>query len=69
MLDRRYETVDVLGKKIRIKLAGPEGKTVNIQPEFDDCLQAADTTGRPVKEIIALALQAYSEERTNRDEG
>ncbi len=69
VLDRRYETVDVLGQKIRIKLAGPEGKTVNIQPEFDDCLQAADTTGRPVKEIIALALLAYSGERTNRNEG
>ncbi|MFC2141956.1 nickel pincer cofactor biosynthesis protein LarC [Acidobacteriota bacterium] len=69
VLARCFETVEVLGKKIRIKLAGPEGGAVNTQPEFDDCLLAADATGRPVKEIIALALQAYAGEQTKRDEG
>ena len=69
VLARRFETAEVLGKKIRIKLAGPEGGAVNIQPEFDDCLAAAEATGRPVKEIIALAQQAYAGEQTKRDEG
>jgi uncharacterized protein (TIGR00299 family) protein len=70
VLARRFETVDVMGEKIRIKLAGPEGEeAVNVQPEFDDCLKAADVTGRPVKEIIALALQAHSGKRTEGGEG
>jgi uncharacterized protein (TIGR00299 family) protein len=60
VLSRRFETVSVLGEEIRIKLAQLEGETVNIQPEFDDCLKAAEKVGRPVKEVLALALQAYA---------
>jgi uncharacterized protein (TIGR00299 family) protein len=60
VLARRFETVLVMGEEIRIKLALLEGKTVNIQPEFDDCLKAAGKVGRPVKDVLALALQAYA---------
>jgi uncharacterized protein (DUF111 family) len=68
VLARRFESVSVLGEKVRIKLAELEGETVNIQPEFDDCLRAADKTGRPVKEVLALALQAYAEGNSEHEE-
>ncbi len=68
VLSRRFETVSVQGEKIRLKLAQLEGETVNIQPEFDDCLKAADKTGRPVKEILDLARQAYSGANTKSEE-
>jgi uncharacterized protein (TIGR00299 family) protein len=58
-LDRRDETVTVDGEEIRIKVAGREGQVLNVAPEFEDCLRAAERSGRPVKEVQAEALQAW----------
>ena len=51
--------VTVLGQEIAVKVAMLQGDSMNIQPEFSDCLKASEKTGVPVKEIIALAASAY----------
>ena len=35
------------------------GREVNVQPEYEDCLKAARKTGRPLKEIVQLAVREY----------
>jgi uncharacterized protein (TIGR00299 family) protein len=55
------ETVNVatpLGE-IRVKVARRAGRIVNAQPEFEDCVRIAHAQGVPIKEVQALALQAY----------
>ena len=55
------ETVGVatpLGE-VRVKVARRAGRVVNAQPEFEDCVRIAEARGVPIKEVQALALQAY----------
>jgi uncharacterized protein (TIGR00299 family) protein len=59
ILERRLKMVTVLGQEIAVKVAMLQGDSMNIQPEFSDCLKASEKTGVPVKEIIALAASAY----------
>ena len=42
----RSETVRVDGEKIGIKVAALGGRTVNVQPEYEDLLKAARKTGK-----------------------
>jgi len=59
ILERRTEKVRVFGEEVGIKISTLEGRDVNIQPEFSDCLKAARKAGRPVKETLQQALQEY----------
>jgi uncharacterized protein (DUF111 family) len=59
-LERTIKTVRLLGEDIGIKVSRLEGKDINIQPEFSDCLRVARKRGVPVKEILRLAVQEYS---------
>ena len=59
-LQRKIKTVRLLGEDIGIKISSLEGKDINIQPEFSDCLRLARKKGVPVKEILRLAIQEYS---------
>ncbi len=59
VLERTVENLHVLGEEISIKISSLEGKTVNAQPEFEDCLKLAKKSGRPVKEIMQLAVKEY----------
>jgi len=59
-LERTIKTVRLLGEDIGIKISRLEGKDINIQPEFSDCLKLARKKGIPVKEILRLAAQEYS---------
>jgi len=59
-LERTIKTVRLLGEDIGIKVSRLEGKDINIQPEFSDCLKLARKKGVPVKEILRLAVQEYS---------
>jgi uncharacterized protein (DUF111 family) len=59
-LERTIKTVRLLGEDIGIKVSRLEGKDINIQPEFSDCLKLARKKGIPVKEILRLAIQEYS---------
>ena len=42
-----------------MKVARRAGRVVNAQPEFEDCVRIAEARGVPIKEVQALALQAY----------
>ncbi|HSA95173.1 MAG TPA: nickel pincer cofactor biosynthesis protein LarC [Acidobacteriota bacterium] len=56
VLDRSFETVRVHGETIRLKLAALGGRTVNIQPEYEDLSKAARKTGVPLKELAHHAV-------------
>lgn len=59
VLARETVVVPTPAGEIRVKVARRDGQVANAAPEFDDCTRAAATTGRPVKEIHALALSAF----------
>jgi uncharacterized protein (TIGR00299 family) protein len=59
-LERRWEVLDVPGGRVRIKVATRRGVAVNAVPEFDDCVKVAEMSGRPLKQVQADALSAWS---------
>jgi len=52
------ERVEAAGGPIRVKTARLEGRIVNAQPEYEDCLALARRKGRPLKEILRRAEAA-----------
>ncbi len=63
VLERKIEKVSLLGEKVAIKISCYEGKEVNIQPEFSDCMRLAKKTDRSVKEIMQLVLKEFYKKR------
>jgi len=61
VLEREFRTVRVGGEKVGIKVASFGGRTVNVQPEYEDCLKASRKTNRPLKEIAHLAMHEFVE--------
>jgi uncharacterized protein (TIGR00299 family) protein len=57
-LERAVVSVETPYGTIRVKRAGRGGRTLNAQPEFDDCERAARERGVPIKEVWAAALAA-----------
>jgi uncharacterized protein (TIGR00299 family) protein len=64
-LDREMVSIDTALGPIRFKVARRAGEIVNAAPEFDDCIRAAAEHRLPVKEVQALALQAWLERKQN----
>ena len=56
---RETVVVPTAAGEIRVKVARRDGFVVNAAPEFDDCARVAAASGRPVKEIHALAVTAF----------
>jgi uncharacterized protein (TIGR00299 family) protein len=56
VLDRRHETVKTPYGDIRIKLGFLGSRLVTRSPEYEDCLQAARTSGMPVRRVYETAL-------------
>ena len=56
----------ITGGRVRIKVAGRHGETLNAAPEFDDCLRVAEATGRPLKLVQAEAMRAWAERGATR---
>ena len=54
-LERRMATVDVAGGAIHVKIAVHDGRVVTVQPEHDDVVRVAGSTGRPAKDVLAEA--------------
>jgi hypothetical protein len=67
ILERKHETVEFQGKKIRIKVAFSGEKILNVQPEFEDCLRTAENTGIPLKQVMEMALEKYRKEIKNQN--
>ncbi len=63
-LARETVVVPTAAGEIRVKVARRDGQVANAAPEFDDCARAAAATGRPVKEIHALAVSAFHDRFT-----
>ena len=61
-LERTWQTVEVDGCPVRIKLGSLDGKRVNAAPEHADCAEVALQTGRPLKSVWAAALAAAERE-------
>jgi uncharacterized protein (TIGR00299 family) protein len=57
-LARTERSIDVNGHRIRVKIATLDGVPVNAQPEYDDIVAVATTSGRPVKVVLAEATAA-----------
>ena len=58
-LSRETVVVPTAAGEIRVKVARRDGLVMNAAPEFDDCARAAAASGRPVKEVHALAVTAF----------
>ena len=58
-LRREIVAVDTTFGPVRFKLAYRDGRVVNAVPEFEDCAALARTHGLSVKDVQAIALQAY----------
>jgi uncharacterized protein (TIGR00299 family) protein len=63
VLGREMRTVGVDGAKVALKVATLGGRTVNVQPEYDDLVKAARRTGRPLKEIAHRAVSEFTRKR------
>ena len=62
-LPREIVTVETPVGAVRFKIARHDGRVVNAVPEFDDCARLASAGGLSVKEVQAIALQAYGAQR------
>jgi len=63
VLERKFERVRVDGEPVAIKVGSLGGKEVNAQPEYEDCVRVSRKTGRPLKEIVRLAVREYYRKR------
>lgn len=58
-IEREFATVTVKGCAIRIKIGKHNGEVLNIQPEYEDCKNAAEKIGIALKTVQALARLEY----------
>jgi pyridinium-3,5-bisthiocarboxylic acid mononucleotide nickel chelatase len=58
-LEREIVTVPTPLGPVRFKLASRNGRVVNAVPEYEDCLALAKANNLPVKDVQAIAAQAY----------
>jgi uncharacterized protein (TIGR00299 family) protein len=63
VLERDIRRVRTAGQPVGIKIGSLGGREVNVQPEYEDCLKASRKTGRPLKEIVQLAVREYLRKR------
>jgi len=58
-LERETDSVATELGAVRVKVARRHGEVLTVSPEFDDCLRLAVESGRPVKDVQALATAAF----------
>jgi uncharacterized protein (TIGR00299 family) protein len=58
-LQRQLVPVETRYGTVCVKVARLDGRVVNAQPEYDDCLARATERGVPVKEVLAEAAAAW----------
>ena len=64
-LEREHASVETPVGTVRMKLAWRDGTLVNAVPEFDDCVKLAAAHNIPVKDVQALAVNAWAWGRTS----
>jgi hypothetical protein len=65
-LDRTFVSVTTPYGNLAIKLGMLRGEVIQIAPEFEDCRQAAEKAGIPIKTVYDAALQAYYQSITEK---
>jgi len=65
-LQRELVPIEIGIGTVRIKVATRDGRIVNAVPEYEDCAALAAAHHLPVKEVQAMALQAFGVHRTDR---
>src|SRR4051794_32048790 len=58
VLDRGWAPVDVLGGRVRIKVASRNGCVVHATPEYEDAAEVARSTDVPVAQVLSAAAAA-----------
>ena len=58
-LDRKFVSVATQYGPLSIKLGLLKDEVIQVAPEFEDCRQAAEKAGVPIKAVYDAALQAY----------
>jgi hypothetical protein len=61
-LERRWRTVLVSGREVRVKIGSLNGRALRVAPEHDDCAAVAAATGEPASAVWSAALAAVREE-------
>jgi len=61
-LERRWRTVEVSGRQVRVKIGSLNGRALRVAPEHDDCAAVAAETGQPASAVWSAALAAVREE-------
>jgi uncharacterized protein (TIGR00299 family) protein len=63
ILPRRFETVKIGAREVRIKVATLQDGGEKAAPEYQDCKRIAEQTGRPIREIMEEALLVFRKGR------
>jgi uncharacterized protein (DUF111 family) len=58
-LERHTEPVETPYGTVRVKVARRGSETLNVAPEFDDCVRLAEASRAAVKDVQAAALKAF----------
>jgi uncharacterized protein (TIGR00299 family) protein len=66
VLPRRFISIRVEGRDVRIKLADQAPGISKASPEHEDCRRIAEQTGRPVKDILEAAMVMYRQSHEKR---
>ena len=61
ILDRTTKTIGTKYGKVRVKIGVLNGKTVNIQPEYEDCKKLSRKHAVPIKTIMSDIVEAIHE--------
>lgn len=59
VLERKKSKIKVMGEDISIKTATLRGETVNVQPEYEECLRLAKKLTLPIKSVEEKARYEY----------
>jgi len=59
VLEREIVEVETAHGKVRVKVSKLDGKVTNVAPEYEDCARIAREKNIPLKEVQALAVEAY----------
>jgi uncharacterized protein (TIGR00299 family) protein len=65
-LQREIVQVETPLGVVRFKVASRSGHVLNVAPEFEDCARLAAQHGLPVKEVQAVAVQAFGRRKEPR---
>jgi uncharacterized protein (TIGR00299 family) protein len=63
-LQREIVSVATPVGSVRFKIARRDGRVMNAVPEFDDCAKLAASNNLSIKEVQAMAIQAYGASRS-----